>query len=183
MAHVEIKLLVSIFAGRIVMERGKKCRWFSCWTQQFSIPTDYQRRVSKSQLRFESNLIPRTLPNKGFWWVFNIVKYIVLCMKCNVVKTMPCLPPIFLGMVTIPPIKMVIFLRDMKLFYPQWERIALWPGGPWNNRKLHPGKSLTLCEVERSTIFEFGKSTISIAIFTSYVKLPEGTVFLNNQQF
>ena len=102
MAHVEIKLLVSIFAGRIVMERGKKCRWFSCWTQQFSIPTDYQRRVSKSQRRFESNLVPRTLPNKGFWWVFNIVKYIVLCMKCNVVKTMPCLPPIFLGMVTIP---------------------------------------------------------------------------------
>ena len=30
----------------------------------------------------------------------------------HVGKTMPFLPPIFLGMVNIPPIKMVIFLGD-----------------------------------------------------------------------
>jgi len=40
-----------------------------------------------------------------------------------------------------------------------------------------PSGNLLHSELERSTMLLMGKSTISMAIFNSYVKLPEGMVY------
>ena len=49
---------------------------------------------------------------------------------------------------------------------------------PFQEPKLEvPSGKLTVCELERSTMLLMGKSTISMVIFNSYVKLPEGIIY------
>ena len=55
---------------------------------------------------------------------------------------------------------------------------------PFQEPKLEvPSGKLTVCELERSTMLLMGKSTISMVIFNSYVKLPEGRSLEINGNF
>jgi hypothetical protein len=48
-------------------------------------------------------------------------------------------------------------------------------GCGWENPPLLPSGERLHSELERSTMLLMGKSTISMVIFNSYVKLPEGS--------
>ena len=55
-------------------------------------------------------------------------------------------------------------------------------GCGWENPPLLPSGERLHSELERSTMLLMGKSTISMVIFNSYVKLPEGSWFSQRQK-